>query len=52
MAYFSFKIVQVHVLAEVTFPAGGMLAPRLCVRSEAPQYAPLGLQLLDMALRQ
>ncbi|CAM9617467.1 unnamed protein product [Pylaiella littoralis] len=53
IVYYSFKLVQLHMLAEVTFPAGGsMAAPRLCTRSEAPPYAPLALQLLEAALRQ
>lgn len=50
IVYYSFKLVQVQTLAEVTFPAAGQ--PRLCIRSEAPPYAPLALQLLEVALRQ
>ena len=52
IAYYSFKVVQLHMLAEVTFYTGGTGAPRLCIRSQAPQYAPLALQLLEGALRQ
>ncbi|CBN78519.1 Coatomer protein complex, beta sub-unit [Ectocarpus siliculosus] len=53
IVYYSFKLVQLHMLAEVTFPVGGSAAaPRLCIRSEAPPYAPLALQLLEAALRQ
>lgn len=53
IVYYSFKLIQLHMLAEVTFPAGGSAsAPRLCTRSEAPPYAPLALQLLEAALRQ
>ncbi|CAN0100635.1 unnamed protein product [Scytosiphon promiscuus] len=52
IVYYSFKVVQLHMLAEVTLPAGGSAAsPRLCIRSEAPPYAPLALQLLEAALR-
>lgn len=52
IAYYSFKVVQLHMLAEVTFYTGGAGAPRLCIRSQAPQYAPLALQLVESALRQ
>lgn len=53
IVYYSFKLVQLHMLAEVTFStAGPGVAPRLCIRSEAPPYAPLALQLLEAALRQ
>lgn len=52
IAYYSFKVVQLHMLAEVTLYTGGAGPPRLCIRSQAPQYAPLALQLLEAALRQ
>lgn len=52
VAYYSFKLVQLHMLAEITFPSGVGEATRLCIRSEAPPYAPVALQVLEAALRQ
>ncbi|CAM9449446.1 unnamed protein product [Choristocarpus tenellus] len=50
--YFSFRLVHIHILVEITFTAGMGNACRVCIKTEAQPYASVGLKIVEAVLRQ